>query len=347
MTIDYRYSEDALPRAHGGPAGSGLIRATVADFRVDEVLGFDPDDDGDHWLLHVEKRNANTHWVARQLASAAGVGVRDVGQAGLKDRRAVARQWFSVPVTGSSSPRDWRLEDARILAVHRHRRKLRTGSLKGNRFLLVVRDLDVDSAELDKRLARVASHGVPNYFGPQRFGRDGDNVEQLLRGRLPRRGNRRSLLLSAGRSWLFNQVLAERVRSGTWHQVMAGDRMILDGSRSHFAADMVDEELVRRCRIGDIHPSGPLWGGGETPASADVAALETAAAHGAPALLECLTRARLEHDRRPLRLKVSDLLWSSTTDTLQLSFQLPAGAFATAVLRELIDFRKNGDSEDD
>lgn len=346
MNDVYRYREDALARSHGEVLGRGVIRRSPADFRVDEILGFEPDGEGDHWLLRVEKRNANTHWVAQQLSRAAGAHPRDVGHAGLKDRRAVTRQCFSVPAKADDDPGSWVLEDARILSAARHRRKLRTGSLKGNRFSLVVRDIEADPELLDKRLARIASLGVPNYFGPQRFGREGDNVARLLTGRLPRRGNLRGILLSAGRSWLFNHVLSERVSKGLWDQVLPGDLMILDGSRSHFPVETPDNELEERCRTGDIHPSGPLWGRGPSPAGGKVATMENRMADAHEPLLQRLDQGRLDHDRRSLRLRIGDLVWTHKDNTLHLSFSLPAGAFATAMLRELISYREEDEGED-
>ncbi len=347
MNDVYNYCEDALSRAHGEVVGQGAIRRSPADFRVEEILGFDPDGEGDHWLLWVEKSNANTHWIAQQLSQAAGVHPRDVGHAGLKDRRAVTRQWFSVPARPDDEPQSWPLEDARILTAARHRRKLRIGTLKGNRFSLVIRDVQASPEELDKRLARIASLGVPNYFGPQRFGREGDNVARLLKGRLPRRGNLRGILLSAGRSWLFNQLLGERVTSGQWDRVLAGDMMMLDGSRSHFSVEAPDAELQERCREADIHPSGPLWGRGPSPAGGDVAVMENRLADAHPALLERLDQGRLDHDRRSLRLRVKDLIWTHKDDSLHLSFSLPAGAFATSMLRELINYREEGEQDHD
>lgn len=333
----YGYREADLPQALGPPAARGRIRVSASDFRVDEELSFEPDGEGDHWMVRIEKRDATTDWIAGQLARQVGVRRSDIGHAGLKDRHAVTRQWFSVPVVaGAAEPDQWELDQGRVLSFQRHRRKLRTGALIGNRFSLMVRDVEGEPEELDRRLAQVASYGVPNYFGPQRFGREGDNVARLLRGRLPRRGPMRGILLSAGRSWLFNAILARRVRDRAWYRPLEGDLMMLAGSRSYFAADPSDPALEDRCRRGDIHPSGALWGDGPSPAGGEVAALEDAVAAEWPAVVERLAAARMDHDRRSLRLPVGDLRWSHDADTLQLDFRLPAGAFATSVLRELL-----------
>jgi len=333
------FQDHHLPRAHGEPLCGGRIRASQSDFRVEEVLSFEPDGEGDHCFLYVEKRGANTPWVAGQLARMAGVGKGDVGYAGLKDRHAVTRQWFSVPA-GADDPLAWQLEDARVLKVVRHRKKLKTGSLSGNHFSLVVRGIDVEDDVLDGRLAAVASLGVPNYFGAQRFGREGDNVCRLLKGKLPRRNPLRGILLSAGRSWLFNAILAERVQAESWCRPMAGDLMILDGSRSHFPADPQDAQLPDRCRRGDVHPSGALWGQGESPAEGAVAELENTVASRWPAVVAKLETARMRQDRRPLRLPVRHLNWTRAGDSLRLSFFLPAGGFATTVLREIFEIEE-------
>lgn len=326
--------EALRPRALGGPLGRGRLRASPADFRVSEIPRVEPDGEGDHWLVEVEKRGHTTPQVAEDLARAAGVAARHVGYAGLKDRDAVTRQWFSVPVS-QHPPEQWALAQGRVLRFDRHRRKLRRGTLSGNHFQIVLRGVTGPAEELDRLLGRIASRGVPNYFGPQRFGREGDNVDQLLR-HLPRRGNRRGLLLSAGRAWIFNRVLAERVRDERWDQPMDGDVMMLEGSRSWFAARPDDPELFDRCRRGDIHPSGPLWGRGELPGSGAAAALERRIAGEEAAVADRLERAGMDPDRRPLRLPVAGLEWVWRGADLELDFRLPPGGYATTVIRELV-----------
>lgn len=328
--------EELRPRALGGPVATARLRASPADFRVFEIPQVQPDGEGEHWLVEVEKRQCTTPQLAEALARAAGVSGRDVGYAGLKDRDAVTRQWFSVPATGPA-PDQWTLPEGRVLDFGRHRRKLRRGTLKGNRFQIVLRDLTGSGAAVDRLLARIATQGVPNYFGPQRFGRDGSNVEQLLQGRLPRRGTRRGMLLSAGRAWIFNRVLAERVCAANWDQPIGGDVMMLEGSRSWFAAEPEDPELSDRCRRGDIHPSGPLWGRGELPGAPPAAALEQRIVEEERPVAERLEQAGLEQDRRALRMPVSGLEWVWRGDALELDFRLPPGGFATAVIREVVD----------
>ncbi len=341
---DGAFRLDHLPHAHGGPAGSGILRATPEDFEVEEVAGFAPDGEGQHVLLWVQKRNTNTDWLAGQLARFAGVKRRDVSYAGLKDRRALARQWFSVDLAGREAP-DWSalgLDDVTVLRADRHRRKLRRGALEGNRFRIVVRELDADPAALAERLEAVRLEGVPNYFGEQRFGRDGGNLqaaEAMFQGKRVRDRHRRGLYLSAARAWLFNDVLAVRITAGNWNRPLAGEVMMLAGSRSHFLVEAADAELERRVHEFDIHPTGPLWGRGELPTRAAAREVEAELPRRHPIFCRGLEQAGLEQERRPLRLPVPDLHWTHDPDarTLTLTFSLPAGAYATTVLREIVE----------
>lgn len=331
------------PRAYGKPPLRGVIRATPEDFRVDEVLGFEPDGDGTHAFLKIRKKNLNTEWVARQLVRFAGVRPVDVGFAGLKDRRALTTQWFSVDLAGRETP-DWHLltEDGiEMIQVTRHRRKLKRGALQGNRFKLVVRDIEGDMALFNERLSQVATSGVPNYFGEQRFGFS--NLEKagaMFAGKLKKiRRPEKNLYLSAARSWLFNKILAVRVEKDLWNRAMTGDVMMLAGSHSIFSVDVPDDEIIRRVNDLDIHPSGAMWGVGTLASSQEVAALEMAAVENEALFCEGLTCAGLKQQRRSLRLIPFDLQ-SMQLDarSLELTFELPAGSYATAVLRELLDY---------
>jgi len=331
------YTLPDWPRAHGGVSGRALLRQQTADFRVTELLGFEPSGDGEHDFLYVEKTGLNTPEVARELARHAGIHVAAVGYAGLKDRQAVTRQWFSVQ-SPPKKPPDWQAlarDGVRILETGRHRRKLKRGAHRGNHFELVLRQIEAAPDKLDERLDRIANHGVPNYFGEQRFGRDASNLDlarQLFSGRrLPR--ERRSLALSAARSLIFNEVLAERVRAGSWNRLLPGDVANLDGSGSIFAVDALDEELERRAEALDIHPTGPLWGKGRRPAPAAEAAI--AALHAE--LAEGLER-WVDAARRPMRVRPTELRWRHEDESLVVEFALPSGAYATAVVRELVRY---------
>ncbi len=333
----------SLAWAHGGPALRGRIRSTPEDFRVDEVLGFEPHGSGEHLLLTVRKRDTNTDWLARQLAAYAGVKPVAVGYAGLKDRHAVTTQSFSVQLPGLEGP-DWsRFPHAEVefLGVARHDRKLKRGALQANRFTLLVREIQGDPGLAEQRLAAIATSGVPNYFGEQRFGFDGSNVARAQAMFAGRRVDRktRGLLLSAARSQIFNAVLAHRVKDQTWNQSVPGEVLSLHGSRSWFLAECWDESLERRLREGDVHPSGPLWGRGALPSAQELAELETRIVAEYRSLADGLEAAGLEQDRRALRLLPQDLVWDwPDPASLQLSFSLPAGSYATVVLRELLEW---------
>ncbi|MGY3038948.1 tRNA pseudouridine13 synthase [Rhodanobacter sp. TND4EL1] len=329
-----------LPHAFGHPPLSGRMRASAEDFQVEEVLGYDADGAGEHALLWVEKRGANTDWVARELAKFAGVAQVAVGYAGMKDRHAVTRQAFSVQLAGKPDP-DWSAfphAEVKVLAAIRHSRKLKRGALRGNRFVLVLRDVAGDRQAAEQVLAQIAARGVPNYFGEQRFGREGGNVAQaraMFGGRRVER-DKRSMLLSAARSQIFNNVLAARVERGAWDTPLRGEIWSLAGSRSWFGPEPFSEALGERLARADIHPSGPLWGQGEPPTTDDAGTLEREIAAQDGDLVAGLAAARMEQERRPLRLLPKDLRWRWLDDTsLELVFELPAGTYATVVMREL------------
>lgn len=314
------------------------------DFVVEELLGFEPDGVGPHLLLAVEKRDANTAWVAGQIARATGVAVRDVGYSGHKDRHAVTRQWFSIPWPSEASLdacTGLAGEGFRVLSAGRHGRKLRPGSHRANRFDLRVRNVTGETAAIESRLRLIETRGLPNYFGPQRFGRDAANLARARDwaggGRAPRDRGRRAFALSAARSEIFNRVAAERVRRGDWERILPGEAVMLDGRRSFFLAEDVDAALEARCASQDVHPSGPLWGRGGSPAGSSALAVESGAVAPEQALCALVESQGLEHERRSLRLRVRALAWSLQADVLALSFELPRGAFATAVLHELLD----------
>jgi tRNA pseudouridine13 synthase len=332
----------APPRAFGTPDGRARLRSIPADFQVEEELGFAPAGCGAHLLLKVRKSDSNTVWVARQLARLAGCRPHDVGYAGLKDRRAVAIQWFSVPRPRTAV--QWPGpggEPFAVLEAHPHTRKLPRGALAGNRFAVRLRPHDGEAARLAAslapRLALVAVRGVPNYFGPQRFGRDGANLARRdaeLRRLAPAE---RGLALSAARSLVFNAVLAERVSDGSWERLAAGDLANLDGRGSVFAVAAVDDALAARCARLEIHPTGPLWGTGEPPTERGVLALERRIGAGlAPACARCAA-AGMSQERRSLRLRVGEPACEPQGATVLVRFRLARGGFATSVLRELLE----------
>lgn len=332
------------PRAWPPTGATAVLRAEPADFRVEEELGFSPDGEGEHLLVRIEKRGLDTAEVAGLIARHLGLPRRAVSWAGRKDRHAVTTQWFGIHWSRTELPDLSALAGPKLFVhdVARHRRKLRPGALAGNRFRLRLTGVSGDAAAIDRRLREIAARGVPNYFGPQRFGRGGANVARAraaLAGdmrRVPR--ERRSILLSAARSWLFNAVLAARVRDGSWERLLPGELAMLAGTASFFRVGRPDGELEDRLARHDISPSGPLPGRGGDRPEADALAVEEAALAAEPALVEGLERAGVKAARRPLRLLPRELAWHrETSDVLVLEFALPAGAFATAVVAELLE----------
>lgn len=329
-------------RAHGGPFVAARARSFVEDFQVTELLGFELSNDGEHDFLRVEKSNANTLWVARGLARQAGVSVRDVGYAGLKDRHALTTQWFSVR-RASGTGTDWsalELQGVRVLEVGRNQRKLRPGAHTGNEFRIALRDVSGVDERLNQVLHSCRDLGVPNYFGEQRFGRDFGNVglaRAFFAGKRMKRDDR-SIAISAARSFLFNEMLERRVQDGSWNALEAGDLANLDGSGSVFAVDASDENLIRRCREFDIHPSAALWGKGEPGSRGRIADFEKSVVSEHPELAAGLER-HSEQSRRALRLHVKDFRWSLEGEILWLEFFLTSGGYATAVLREIADYQ--------
>ena len=333
----------APPYAHGSPVAEAALRTFAEDFVVEEELGFAPAGAGQHLLLKVRKTDANTHWVARELARHAGCRPQEVGYAGLKDRRALAIQWFSVP--RPRTPRDLgtvRGEGYEVLEAHAHGRKLPRGALAGNRFAIRLRTGEGEGARLagrlEPRLAAVAGRGVPNYFGPQRFGRGGANLAPATQDAQRLTAVERSLKLSAARSVVFNAVLAARVADGSWERLLAGDLANLDGRGSIFPVEAPDATLAGRCARLEIHPTGPLWGGGESGAGGGVRELEMRIAGELAAECASCAAAGMTQERRSLRLRVAELECQGEPDAVLIRFRLARGCYATAVLRELVSY---------
>lgn len=333
---------------------SGKIRKQPEDFQVDEIQAFKPSGEGEHVWLHIKKTGENTDWVAGQLAKIAGVMRRDVSFAGMKDRNAVTTQWFSIWMPGQDAP-NWQAslpETIKILDEKRHKRKLRRGALVGNQFNIVITDFEGDQSELKEYVERINLQGIPNYFGEQRFGfyqeKEAEylnilKAEQWFKGDFKVKGRqKKSIFLSAARSWVFNHILSERVSDGTWNKALEGDVFILDGSKSSFN-DEIDDTILERIKNMDIHPSGALWGRGRLVTQKSVADLEQLIGRQFSNLVEGLERNGLQQERKALRLKVNDLHYTVNTEqegstSVSLSFSLAAGAYATSVLSEIGDF---------
>lgn len=318
-----------------------LLRVTPEDFLVEEQIPYTLAGAGEHLWVKVRKRGLNTEQVAKQLARVAGITRREVGYAGMKDRHAVTEQWFSLSLPGRADP-EWSglPEGMTVLESLRHTRKLKTGALSGNRFVIVLRDCQGDHQAALRRVETVSAHGAPNYFGEQRFGHAGGNIaaaHAMFSGQLSVRDRKQAgIYLSAARSFLFNQVLARRVAMATWDQAVEGDALNLEGSRSFFVPETIDATIRRRIAERDVHPSGPLWGRGELATRMAVRALETEVIHEHLDLAQGLERAGLEQERRALRLFPREFRaeWLDA-HSLRLEFSLPPGSYATVLLREI------------
>lgn len=308
------------PPAYPASGASATLKRLNEDFRVTELPMQAPCGEGEHLWIEVEKNGANTVFVAQRLAEAAGRHERDVGYAGLKDRYAITRQWFSIHLPKGDTPDLTRLEhpEFRALSQSRHVKKLRSGDLQGNRFRITLRDVTGDPAAIEANLNAVASQGVPNYFGAQRFGHGGGNVEQgralLAREIRVRDVKKKGLYLSAVRSFVFNEVLASRIRQGLWGKTLPGDVMDAAG-----------------------RPTGPLWGRGRVMTTDEAQALENVVAQEHARLCEGMEFAGLNQERRALVASPLDMSWEwPQSDQLVLSFSLSAGTYATSILKEIL-----------
>ncbi|WP_245792045.1 tRNA pseudouridine(13) synthase TruD [Teredinibacter waterburyi] len=309
-----------FPHAHGLPISHADFRVSPEDFVVDELLGFELSGEGEHYCMQLKKTGENTGWVAEHLAEYFAVKPMDVSFCGLKDRHAVTSQWFSVYLP--KQPAGKNAEDfvagfngqLELLAEARHSHKLRRGQHGANRFTLVLRNLDTVDG-LEERLQAIAEKGVPNYFGEQRFGREGNNLNWAQRwfadGEKIRSRNMRKMVVSAARSYLYNLVLAHRVNAENWLTPIEGEEF----------------------------PTGPLWGRGRSVVGAELAELEAGLIAHLADWQNALEHQGLSQERRNLVLRPDDMRWQLSDQNLQLSMSLPPGSYATSVLREIAQLR--------
>ena len=358
---------------------SAKLKSQPEDFIVEENISIDFSGDGEHCWLYIKKRGCNTDWVAQQLAKYCGIKKMAVSYAGLKDRHALTSQWFSVQLPGKPTP-DWSAfevgfsahsasihgssahsptvhgssiqssgETVQVEKCYRHNRKLQRGALKSNRFIITLRDLNDCSDHsfelLQLRCKDIAKQGVANYFGPQRFGINNNNLAQSVKF-FSNRGlrlskHKRGLYLSAARSWLFNRILSERVRCDIWNKRLPGDVFMLDGKSACFKDDTADDkqELNNRLEKNEIHPTAALWGEGDRMVTVESAALESQIIDQVPIFRDGLTSARMQAQRRACRVVPSQFENYRQGDNFVLSFSLPPGSYATTVLSEIVSSR--------
>jgi tRNA pseudouridine13 synthase len=342
------------------PGIGGQIKTVPEDFEVEEIPAYEPAGEGPHLFLWIQKRNRSTPDLLRHVARHLGLSVSEIGCAGLKDRHALTRQWLSVPE--SAEPRLAQLDDAdiEVLRVSRHRNKLRTGHLRGNRFRVLVRGVATDCLEKASAIvARLRAFGLPNFFGEQRFGHHGQTAlcgMALLQGKpIPdpsdaRPTNRptgrpprttdplfRRLALSAVQSLAYNDYLAERINDGLYRRVLPGDVMTKWPTGGLFCAEHLSIEQTRL----DAHETvtaGPIFGRKTFPARDEAARREQLIRqryHLEPANLTRFGKL-MAGTRRPNQVYLDDLTMQLEPDGLRLSFSLPAGSYATVLLRELM-----------
>ena len=335
------------PRAYGAPLASATFRQQLSDFCVDEELRFEPSGEGAHHLLLIEKRNINTDIVCHKLRRFAEVNPTDIGYAGKKDRFAIARQWFSVqlPLLKEIDWTEFNDDEVTVLKMTRHDKKLRIGAVKQNHFKITLRDIsfkeDADKNSLEQRIEQIQQQGFANYFGEQRFGRNGDNLARgadlLLANKKLKNRNLQGLLFSAVRSFLFNEVVAKRIEAGQFTELLDGDYVQLDGSESGFTVQDLSQELPR-FTAKDIHPTAPMPGRGRSQVLAQAAEFESAVLEPFQPIIDALERKGLNGERRAIRVFPQNVILQWQNDnTLELSFSLPKGAFATSLLRELFE----------
>ncbi|HAT1577931.1 TPA: tRNA pseudouridine(13) synthase TruD [Raoultella ornithinolytica] len=329
---------------HGKPQGQGILKANPEDFVVVEDLGFAPDGEGEHLLVRILKTDCNTRFVADALAKFLKIHAREVSFAGQKDKHAVTEQWLCARLPGKEMPdlSKFQLEGCQVLEYARHKRKLRLGALKGNQFTLILREIS-DRDDVERRLQAVAAQGVPNYFGAQRFGIGGSNLLGALRwaesGAPLRDRNKRSFWLSAARSGLFNQQVSIRLKKPEFNQVVDGDALQLAGRGSWFVATPEERaQLQERVDNRELMITAALPGSGEWGSQREALAAELAAVAEETQLQALLVREKVEAARRAMLLYPQQMSWNWWDDvTVELRFWLPAGSFATSVVRELIN----------
>ena len=365
---------DSLAYATGKPELLARIKQHLDDFRVDEELGFAPTGAGEHLLVRIEKAGQSTTEVARQISSTLGISDTDIGYSGMKDRQARTRQWFSIRLDQKAEAELGRLQSdqLQILQQSRNQRKLQIGVHKANHFQLVLREVmgvnatgaefSATNAEatLDRKLQTLAQQGVPNYYGSQRFGRDLSNLHQvreLLRADADqafatrnryRHKRKRSMLYSAARAYLFNQLLSARITRGNWASYIDGDVLNLNHTKRCFLVEpgAWGAELQQRLDELDIHITGMLPGRIDSKdryvTHGQAADIEKVVCEEFAELVSGLEQQGLMSARRPCRFQVQQLQWQwLDSATVSLAFTLPVGAYATSLLREVCQLREN------
>ncbi len=305
--------------AYGSPNFSADFRSVNEDFIVEENLGFELEEEGEHLYVLIRKNGENTGWIAEALARHFNLRTSDVGYAGMKDRNAVTSQWFSLYLPKEKKDPEWQSfldntdSNIEVLDFNWHKKKLRRGDHQSNFFSICLRNSTGIDESID-RIEKINQVGVPNYFGEQRFGRDANNLvlaqKWFVEGDPIRKQKLRGIVISAARSYLFNQVLSNRVKEDSWKVLLDGD---LPGS----------------------FPTGPLWGRGKTKVETETRDFEEGILQEFNSWLDGLEHCGLSQERRDLVLIPKNLAYTVEDNNLTISFSLAPGQFATSVLREI------------
>lgn len=329
------------------PSEAAQIKTHNQDFIVEELMDVEFSGEGEHIWLNISKSGLHTDQIVKKIAQLSGVAYRDIGFSGMKDFRANTSQWFSVWLPGVVDDKlpDWSLlesEKSQVNQIIRHSRKLKRGTHFGNAFRVFLRDFSGSMDSFNENIHRIQSIGVPNYFGQQRFGRAGSNLlqaEQWLKtGQRIKQRQKRSMLLSSARSWLFNCVLSERLKTKTWLIPFDKEPLCLSGSKQFFVSDDGVENKAR-IHSGDIHTSSPLWGNGQEKVLAkdsEIGQFEMNIINDHPQFRDGLLTQDLQYTRRANRFMPQNLTRKTLEDGIELSFTLGKGQFATSLLRELV-----------
>lgn len=343
---------------HNGPLFKANIKVQLKDFQVVEKLTFEPNGDGEHDFIFIEKEGLNTAFVAEEMAKFAKLPLRNVSYAGRKDKFASTQQWFGV-YFGKKERVDWTsfsLAGLTILKQTKNQRKLRLGTIESNTFIIRLRNItNLNLSQLQQRLKEIQQKGVPNYFGNQRFGERiksdgsvelGGNLqlaEKLIQGEIIRNRNKRSMAISALRSWLFNYFVSERLTNEGF-TLLNGDVFLLKGSNSFFVHELSEtntkrqsqnQSLIERLAERDILFSAPMWGEGKLDSTSVALELEQRISATFPDICEHLASLGLKQQRRPAFIFPEDLAYETDGSDVVLRFSLPSGSFATSVLREI------------
>lgn len=327
----------------------GQIRSIAADFRVIEIPLYTPCGEGDHVYLRMRKEGHNTNFMLKQLAEQIGMPLKHLGVAGLKDRHAITEQWISIPAKYERFLSQYSLENVEILETVRHTNKLGIGHLQGNRFEIRVRGAENQAEQAQKILDILLQQGLPNYFGPQRFGVDGKNAEQGLRFAQNGLRGRASIavkrfLISALQSQLFNAFLATRIERGIFDGLIEGDMAKKHDTGGVFRVEDGIQESPR-AKAGLVSALGTLYGRKVKPLDGEAGALEAEILENFGLRAKDFN-ARMG-DRRLTRVYLKNASITPTEDGFWIAFELPKGSFATSVLREILKTEVDTEDQDE